>query len=139
MTPDVSILSLLPFTHEYQGLEFTFEVWVCRQWCLHMGVFIGQYSGHHYSQRVGICRKADSLTLRLWEQGRDTIQHVSYILEEEAIQAERQSLRDAVPKRSGSGIVIESFNRGEYSVRIHGLTRDQAIIAYKAALAALED
>lgn len=133
------ILNQLPTTHEFQGLTFTFEKWRCLHWCNHEGTFIGQYSGDHYSQRVGLCPKSTGLTFPEWEKTYNTVQHVTYILKEMAKKAEYVALDRETPSRSSSGIIIESFERGQYSIRIANLTRDQALVAYRAALDALED
>ncbi len=123
-----------------QGIDFTFERHRCGQWCRHEGIGIGGTNHEKATTgRIGVCPVFyPSFSAKAWENGQEGTRHIRYILELRQEKAEKEALRDEATARSGDSIYQEYKSQdNSYTFRITGLTRAQAIRAYKEALAVI--
>ena len=135
----------LPITATISGIEFTFERKSCGKnstgyrICRHMPRPIGAGHSYHYSQRIGICTKVEDFSVQRWQSTEPGLSHIKDMLEKRQKEIAHDDLRAAVPLRNGDSIVKADIEREFYTIVLKGLTRDQVVAAYKAAIAVLEE
>lgn len=123
-----------------QGIDFTFERHRCGQWCHHEGIGIGSTNYEKATTtRIGVCPVFyPNFTAKAWENGGEGTRHIGWILQKRQEETDKKVLRNEAGARSGDSIYQEYSSReNSYTLRIHGLTRAQAIRAYKEALAVI--
>lgn len=119
-----------------RGIDFTFERHRCGEWCRHVGAAIGMTAHEKaFGTRIGICLKFTGFETGVWASspsGQEHIQRISRYLQQEA---DDQLLRDEANPRQGDSIHREYRSQDDsYSIRIRGLTREQALNAYRGAI-----
>jgi len=131
-----------------QGIDFTFERRPCGKdiyghvICSHSPSGIGYSNVEKYtSTRIGVCKEFINSQFRdspevdaVWANSEEGQAHIGRILRMRQARLDKDALYEEAGLRSGDSIT-EAYNG--HSIRIHGLTREDALRAYKAAIDSL--